>query len=169
MFLVSKYEEIQPYSISEFAHVSADSCTVEQIRDMEKKILLEVDYQFGKPFSLQFLRRYSKIQNATVFQHNMAKYILEQSLLDSSLSSIKPSLKAAAALQLSLQLLDNCSKPSYDYWNDTLSHYTGYKEVELIRARHQLRGCLACYHTSDKFTAVRKKYQKDIIFKNRLP
>ena len=122
MFLVSKYEEIQPYSIKEFAYVSADSCTIEQIRVMEKKILVEIDYQFGKPFSLQFLRRYSKIQNATVLQHNMAKYILEQSLLDATLSSVKPSLKAAAALQLSLQLLDNGRKPSYDYWSDTMRH-----------------------------------------------
>ena len=48
----------------------------------------------------------------------MAMYILEHSLLDSSFSSIKPSLKAAAALTLARSLLKESSEGS-EVWSYT--------------------------------------------------
>lgn len=61
MFLASKYEEMYPPEISDFAYVTDRAYTTAQIRDMEMKILRVLKFQLGRPLPLQFLRRASKI------------------------------------------------------------------------------------------------------------
>lgn len=61
MFLASKYEEMYPPEISDFAFVTDSAYTTEQIRDMEMTILRVLKFKLGRPLPLQFLRRASKI------------------------------------------------------------------------------------------------------------
>lgn len=61
MFLASKYEEMYPPEISDFAYVTDRAYTTAQIRDMEMTILRTLKFQLGRPLPLQFLRRASKI------------------------------------------------------------------------------------------------------------
>lgn len=61
MFLASKYEEMYPPEISDFAYVTDKAYTTAQIRDMEMTILRVLKFQLGRPLPLQFLRRASKI------------------------------------------------------------------------------------------------------------
>lgn len=61
MFLASKYEEMYPPEISDFAYVTDRAYTTAQIRDMEMKILRVLKFKLGRPLPLQFLRRASKI------------------------------------------------------------------------------------------------------------
>lgn len=61
MFLASKYEEMYPPEISDFAYVTDRAYTTAQIRDMEMTILRVLKFQLGRPLPLQFLRRASKI------------------------------------------------------------------------------------------------------------
>lgn len=61
MFLASKYEEMYPPEISDFAYVTDKAYTTAQIRDMEMAILRVLKFQLGRPLPLQFLRRASKI------------------------------------------------------------------------------------------------------------
>lgn len=61
MFLASKYEEMYPPEISDFAYVTDRAYTTAQIRDMEMTILRVLKFQLGRPLPLQFLRRASKV------------------------------------------------------------------------------------------------------------
>lgn len=61
MFLASKYEEMYPPEISDFAYVTDRAYTTAQIREMEMSILRVLKFQLGRPLPLQFLRRASKI------------------------------------------------------------------------------------------------------------
>lgn len=61
MFLASKYEEMYPPEISDFAYVTDRAYITAQIRDMEMTILRVLKFKLGRPLPLQFLRRASKI------------------------------------------------------------------------------------------------------------
>lgn len=136
MFLASKYEEMYPPEISDFAYVTDRAYTTAQIRDMEMTILRVLKFRLGRPLPLQFLRRASKIyevcsrtriplkmvslaafiQSATyphisafqvtAEQHTLAKYLLELTMVDYEMVHFPPSMVASAALALTLKILD---------------------------------------------------------------
>lgn len=69
MFIASKYEEMYPPEIADFAFVTDRAYTTGQIREMEMKILRVLNFGFGRPLPLQFLRRASKIGDVSWFTH----------------------------------------------------------------------------------------------------
>ena len=129
--------------------MAADTYSRQEILAQELDILDTIHY-LNLPFSLQFLRLYSKLTQASSTECAMAMYILELSLLDSSFASIKPSLKAVAALTLARALLLKAPSQHWEGWS--------YTDRELKEVEVKFLDCLAQYHNHGQLHQIKKKY-----------
>ncbi|XP_017294052.1 G2/mitotic-specific cyclin-B1 [Kryptolebias marmoratus] len=153
MFLASKYEEMYPPEIADFAYVTDRAYTTAQIRDMEMTILRVLKFQLGRPLPLQFLRRASKIYEVTAEQHTLAKYLLELTMVDYEMVHFPPSIVASAALALTLKILD------VGEWDVTLQHYMDYTAESLIPVMaHIAKNAIKVNDGLTKHMAVKGKY-----------
>ncbi|XP_032395700.1 G2/mitotic-specific cyclin-B1 isoform X2 [Etheostoma spectabile] len=153
MFLASKYEEMYPPEISDFAYVTDKAYTTAQIRDMEMTILRTLKFQLGRPLPLQFLRRASKIYEVTAEQHTLAKYLLELTMIDYDMVHFPPSMVASAALALTLKILDAGE------WDVTLQHYMDYTAESLFPVMaHIAKNVVKVNDGQTKHLAIKGKY-----------
>ncbi|XP_033951941.1 G2/mitotic-specific cyclin-B1-like [Pseudochaenichthys georgianus] len=153
MFLASKYEEMYPPEISDFAYITDKAYTTAEIRDMEMAILRVLKFQLGRPLPLQFLRRASKVYQVTAEQHTLAKYLLELTMVDYEMVHMPPSIVASASLALSLKVLDAGE------WDVTLQHYMDYTAESLIPVMaHIAKNVLKVNDGTTKHMAIKGKY-----------
>ncbi|XP_069017330.1 G2/mitotic-specific cyclin-B1 [Embiotoca jacksoni] len=153
MFLASKYEEMYPPEISDFAYVTDKAYTTAQIRDMEMTILRALKFKLGRPLPLQFLRRASKIYEVTAEQHTLAKYLLELTMVDYEMVHFPPSMVASAALALALKALDAGE------WDVTLQHYMDYAAESLSPVMaHIAKNVVKVNDGQTKHMAIKGKY-----------
>uniref|UniRef100_A0A2K6S6P4 G2/mitotic-specific cyclin-B1 n=1 Tax=Saimiri boliviensis boliviensis TaxID=39432 RepID=A0A2K6S6P4_SAIBB len=131
MFIASKYEEMYPPEIGDFAFVTDHTYIKHQIRQMEMKILRALNFGLGRPLPLHFLRRASKNGEADVDQNTLAKYLMELTMLGYDMVYF-PSQIAAGAFCLALKILDNGE------WTPTLQHYLSYTEKSLLPVMRHL-------------------------------
>ncbi|XP_023651647.1 G2/mitotic-specific cyclin-B1 [Paramormyrops kingsleyae] len=153
MFIASKYEEMYPPEIADFAFVTDRAYTTAQIRDMEMKILRVLKFSFGRPLPLQFLRRASKIGEVTAEHHTLAKYFVELTMVDYDMVHFAPSLIASAAFALMLKVF-SCGE-----WTPTLQHYMGYSEDCLVPVmQHIAKNVVKVNEGQTKHMAIKNKY-----------
>lgn len=159
MFIASKYEELYPPEIGDFAYITDDTYKKKQILDMEKQILKVLGFHLGKPLPTHFLRRFSKAAKSTDKNHRVAKYLIELSSVDYTTAHYKPSEIAAAALYISLYLypLTSCDEIGL-LWTNTLKHYTRYT-LEHISPIIQRVAKVVNNAPNLKVQAVRSKHQ----------
>lgn len=60
MLIASKYEEMFAPQVADFVYITDNAYREAEIRSMEALILKTLDFSFGKPLCLHFLRRNSK-------------------------------------------------------------------------------------------------------------
>ncbi len=60
MFLASKIEDIYAPEISDLVYITDYSCSSAMIKSYERKMSAQLDYNFGDPLCIHFLRRNSK-------------------------------------------------------------------------------------------------------------
>ncbi|XP_030423701.1 G2/mitotic-specific cyclin-B1 [Gopherus evgoodei] len=153
MFIASKYEEMYPPEIGDFAFVTDHTYTKSQIKQMERKILQALDFTLGRPLPLHFLRRASKIGEVDLEQHTLAKYLMELSLVDYEMVHYPPSQIAAAAFCLALKVLDGGE------WTPTLQHYMSYTESALHPVmQHMAKNVILVNRGLTKHMTVKNKY-----------
>lgn len=92
MLLVTKYEEIYPPLLKDFAYISENNCTPEDILEMEKKILFALDFDIELTTSYRFLERFAKIVKLDNVQFFLSQYMLEIALLDSKMNQFSNSI-----------------------------------------------------------------------------
>lgn len=158
LLVAAKYEEMYIPDLSDFVYVCDETFTKEEIMRMELSIIKALDYSFGRPLSLHFLRRYSKVGKVQPQHHTLAKYLLELALIELDLCHIRPSLQAAAACCLSLSVFnDNKSTHPAKNWTRTLIHYSTYTYSDLEKPMKLLATAVVKAETS-KYQAIRNKY-----------
>ncbi|XP_026956746.1 G2/mitotic-specific cyclin-B1 isoform X2 [Sagmatias obliquidens] len=153
MFIASKYEEMYPPEIGDFAFVTDNTYTKYQIRQMEMKILRALNFSLGRPLPLHFLRRASKIGEVDVELHTLAKYLMELTMLDYDMVHFPPSQIAAGAFCLALKILDNGE------WTPTLQHYLSYTEESLLLVmQHLAKNIIIVNRGLTKHMTIKNKY-----------
>jgi len=162
MFLASKMEEIYAPELADFVYITDNAYTPTQVRAMEMRIVKALDYRFGDPLSINFLRRFSKAGDVDVFQHAMAKYVLEAILLDYNLVDSPASERAALSLYLSLGMLNVDTDDLV--WSKSLQFYSGYSASYLESKVGLVLESLKKVHLG-KYTAVKQKYSSKLMHK----
>merc|ERR1711955_91143 len=158
MFLVSKIEEVYAPAISDFVYITDNAYTEAEIRQMELRIIRALDFDLCQPIALNFLRRYLKAGEVDVLQHSLAKYALEICLHDIDMVAIAGSLQAAAALCMSMLLLDKST--SLDtVWTPTLQYYSGYSAQAVLEILPKIASNVLKVKSNSKLQAVRTKYK----------
>ena len=155
LLLACKVEEIYLPSIEDFVYSTNNAYSEAEVKDMELKMMSVLEFNLNAPISLSYLRRYSKAGDVDVVEHTLAKYILELSLLDFGQAALSPSLAAAAALNLSLSLLEPGLGDKV--WNISLQYHSGFTAAMLSSIVRRMATVLLNAETH-KLQAVREKY-----------
>ncbi|GAB0098249.1 Cyclin [Sergentomyia squamirostris] len=157
LFVASKYEEVMPPSIHDFVHITDNSYTAAQVREMEQSVLLKLNFNMGRPLSIHFLRRFSRAALATDIIHGSAKYFMELASLEYSMVHLAPSLLAAASIYLSLRIFDEA--PGSSVWTPTLVYYSKYHESDIQDLAKTLAILVVKAPTTNSCKSVYKKYK----------
>jgi len=152
MLLASKYEEIYAPELSDFVAMSDKAFNSEDLLKMEGVILNVLKFSLTVPTAYKFLRRYLKVQGASVKIQHHATYIIERSLQEYRMLKFLPSKIAASAL-----LLANQAEEHGEEWDDVLERISQYKEEDLWECCDELTEVIADGESS-YLQAVRKKY-----------
>jgi len=155
MLIASKYEEMWPPEVRDFMWVADNAYSRAEIISMEQKMLRVLDYSFGTPLPLHFLQRCVKASGADSQTQKLGEYILELSTVNYELASMKPSIKAAAALNAANQIV--AGKPTE--WSAQLQHYSMYTADDFAEATVHMNKMLKGSEKS-KHQAVRHKWSK---------
>ncbi|XP_065898984.1 G2/mitotic-specific cyclin-B-like isoform X2 [Dysidea avara] len=151
MLIASKYEEMYAPEVRDFVYITDNTYSSERIRKMEVEMLKELNYMFGNPLCLHFLRRNSKAGEVTPEIHTMAKFLMELCLVDYSMLKYPPSMIAASALYLSIKLYEITT------WTPNLKHYSTYNDTELTSCIERM-AVLVSKMEASKHKAVKDKY-----------
>ncbi|XP_033244735.1 G2/mitotic-specific cyclin-B-like [Drosophila miranda] len=162
LIIAAKYEETVQKNINHFVSITDETYSASEIRAMELQILRAIDYNLSRPLPIDFLRRFTKAAGAQREHHIMSKYFVELASVDYDLASRKPSEIAAAALFLSLHLLNGNHLAGTGFndqrWTPTLAHYSRYTAAHLRPITRQIAK-LAREAPQAELQALHKKHQ----------
>ncbi|CAF1389799.1 unnamed protein product [Adineta steineri] len=172
LLLACKYEEMTIPGMNDFVYVSDNAYSKEDMKEMERRIISTLSYDLGRPLSINFLRRYSKIVQATDIEHTLGKYLLDLTFTDHSLSHLLPSYVSACASFLSRYLfaykrLTSSTSVTLlidNIWpNKFMSYHTGYTYEQIRQGIEQL-GQLLIGQDTTKLRSVQKKFSQSNVF-----
>jgi hypothetical protein len=172
LLIACKYEEMTIPGMNDFVYVSDNAYSKEDMKEMERRIFSTLSYDLGRPISINFLRRYSKIVQATDIEHTLGKYLLDLTFLDHSFSHFLPSYVSACASFLSRYLFAYkrlTSSTSIQFlieniWpNKFMNYHTGYTYEQIRQGIEQLGQLLIAQDTT-KLRSVQKKFSQSNMF-----
>lgn len=151
MLIASKYEEIYPPEVKDFAYVCDKAYTTSEILDMEGKILCALAFKLTHTSSLRFLERYALVAQLDERSYNLTRYLIELALVEYAMQKHAHSILACAAIYLVNKLHKRDSS------NEAMIKYSKYQET-------QIRGCAKelCFLLQNapkaSLQAVRRKF-----------
>ena len=127
LLVACKYEEVQIPSVGHFLEMMDSGYTSAELLDMERRILMRLDFHITRPSAYTFFTRaVSLLQEDAVTVH-LAQYLLELTLVEYSFLGFKPSLIACTALYLARKLRVRGGQ----LWPEALEKQFNYKEMDL--------------------------------------
>ncbi|CAF2748745.1 unnamed protein product [Rotaria sp. Silwood2] len=172
LLLACKYEEMAIPGMNDFVYVSDNAYSKEDMKEMERRMISTLSFDLGRPLSINYLRRYSKIIQATDIEHTLGKYLLDLTFIDHAFSHILPSYISACASFLSRYLFAckriTSSTPISllieNLWPTKFMFYhTGYAYEQLYQGIEQL-GQLLIGQDTTKLKSVQKKFSQSNMF-----
>lgn len=161
MFTASKYEEIYPPEVTEYCRITDNAYTIDEVFDMEAKMLKAMAFRVTCPTAYQFLQRFLKASKTDSDETiSFAQYIIEFSLQEYSLMKYLPSEIAAAAVFIARVQMDELP-----VWNATLEYHSSYSKESILPVAQDIMEITWKYQngitSSSKLTAVKRKYSKE--------
>ena len=150
MLIACKYEEIYAPEIKDFAYITDNSYSKEEILDMEYRILKALGFGLSAPSAYRFFEHASVKADSCQKTKFAAQYILELCLIKYNMLKYKPSIIANAAVCLAKRLVEHDKR-----WDEKKMKY---KEAEL---KPVMKEMLLIIHMSEKsnLQAIRQKFQ----------
>jgi len=155
MFLAAKYEEIYPPDVSEFAYITDDTYTKQQVLRMEHLILKVLAFDVAVPTTNWFCEAYVKACDGDEKLKSLAMFLAELTLIDmETYLKYTPSIIAASSLCLARYALGE------EPWPQTLVKKTGYEIGHFVDCLKDLH---KTYQGAEQHPqqAVQEKYKQD--------
>lgn len=163
LWVAAKYEEMYVANLKDYVSLADNAFTEDDVIKMEHKMLVAIDWTLGLPHAIHFLKRFSKLAKVQPKEYVLGKYLLEIALVTYEICYVKPSMLAAAAVCLSVAILNDLNNPS-TVWTDELAEKVSYTYTELREIVIQLAQVLIKQETS-KYQTVKKKYSESKFYK----
>ena len=140
LLVACKVEEISVPVVTEFAWVTDDTYSPRQIRAMEQKMLQALGWNVTPALPTTFLDLIFTNLEVTDAKHaERSLDNLKQGLLDSNISSMLPSLQAAAAIYLSTPSSSTSSILSSTSMLARVAQASGWQAVQVLAAAKRMR------------------------------
>lgn len=152
LFIASKYEEINCPTLKDMLYMLDNAYTREEILRAERFMINTLNFEFGWPGPMSFLRRVSKADDYEYDTRTVAKYLLETSIMEPEIIAAPPSWLAAGAYYLSKIIIGLTG------WSDEHIYYSGYTEEQLIPLATMILD--SCRHATERHKAIFDKYSR---------
>ncbi|KAF2355700.1 Cyclin N-terminal [Trinorchestia longiramus] len=153
MFIASKYEEIYPPDVSQFAYITDNTYKVSHILRMEHLILKVLSFDMAVPTAFVFINKFSRTLGCTDATTCLALFIAELTMLDCDpFLRFLPSEIAATALAIA-NFMQGLTP-----WPAIMTEKYIYKLEDLRECYVNLNRTLSKVHESSQH-AIREKYK----------
>lgn len=154
MLIASKMEEIYPPEVKDFVYISDKAYTQQEIIKMEQTMLNTLQFKVAFPTVYMFAQQIKIATMCDERTSRVASFLMDMTLQDYSMLRFRPSLLAAACVNLA-ERLERAMDLDQSVWNHAQEQWVGYTEDEL-------RECMQCVDeilaSPRELKAVRKKY-----------
>lgn len=158
MFIACKFDERNPPLLDDFLYICDDAYNRDELMEMERTILITLDFDIGMPLSYRYVRRYAKATKASMETLTLARYILEASLMHYDFVFTSESLIAAAAFFLAIRMRDDGE------WTPAHEYYSGFKVSDLTETVLQLNLMLRSPPPAKNIQTILNKYSHKVFF-----
>jgi len=155
MFIATKFEEIDPPKVGEFAYITDNTYTRNEILSMECTVLVALHFQIAIPMQTHFKDRLLRANGGDLVHRYLTEYLLELGLVDIRSIRHPPSLLVAAAIMFANELMGQ--RPT---WSAAMAHHARRPASALSGCVEEFRALLDAAPRAS-LQAVRRKYQSD--------
>lgn len=130
LYIASKYEELFPPDVGQFASITEGAYSALEIMDCEIAILTRLSFDINIPSPNLFLRRILAAIEADSLVQNFARYFLELAYHEYEIVYLGGNFLSATAICLARAVVIN--QPDIEKaWDDRISYLSGYAAADV--------------------------------------